>query len=100
MTKLSKTQHLGLQAYREAAEKYGLLDERGEFAGVNIEDWRTVFYERHESKNQNTKKKAFQRARDELIQNGELVCNGEMYKMGEGNELEENYIKQELRNKQ
>lgn len=100
MTKLSKTQHLGLQAYREAAEKYGLLDERGEFAGVNIEDWRTVFYERHESKNQNTKKKAFQRARDELIQNGELVCNGEMYKMGEGNELEENYIKQELRRKQ
>ena len=100
MTKLSKTQHLGLQAYREAAEKYGLLDERGEFAGVNIEDWRTVFYERHESKNHSTKKKAFQRARDELIQNGELVCNGEMYKMGEGNELEENYIKQELHKRQ
>ena len=100
MTKLSKTQHLGLQAYREAAEKYGLLDERGEFAGVNIEDWRTVFYERHESKNHSTKKKAFQRARDELIQNGELVCNGKMYKMGEGNELEENYIKQELRKRQ
>lgn len=99
-TKLTKLQHFGLQTYREAAEKYGLLDERGEFAGVNVEDWRTVFYERHESKNHSTKKKAFQRARDELIQNGELVCNGEMYKMGEGNELEENYIKQELRKRQ
>lgn len=99
-TKLTKSQHFGLQTYREAAEKYGLLDERGEFAGVNVEDWRTVFYERHESKNHSTKKKAFQRARDELIQNGELVCNGEMYKMGEGNELEENYIKQELRKRQ
>ena len=36
--KLSKAQHFGLQTYREAAEKYGLLDERGEFAGVQLED--------------------------------------------------------------
>ena len=98
-TKLTKSQHFGLQTYREAAEKYGLLDERGEFAGVNVEDWREVFYEQCEDVKQESKKKRFQRARNELIELGELNCYGEIYQLSEDYELEKVYISKSLRNR-
>lgn len=98
-TKLTKSQHFGLQTYREAAEKYGVLDERGEFAGVNVEDWREVFYEQCEDVKQESKKKRFQRARNELIELGELNCYGEIYQLSEDYELEKVYISKSLRNR-
>ena len=98
-TKLTKSQHFGLQTYREAAEKYGILDEHGEFAGVNVENWREVFYEQCEDVKQESKKKRFQRARNELIELGELNCYGEIYQLSEDYELEKVYISKSLRNR-
>lgn len=97
--KLTKSQHFGLQTYREAAEKYGLLDERGEFAGVHEEDWREVFYEQCEEMKQEAKKKRFQRARNELTELGELSCHDGIYQLSEDYELEKVYISKYLRNR-
>lgn len=99
-TKLTKSQHFGLQTYREAAEKYGLLDERGEFAGVNVEDWRKVFYERSPQTKQDTRKKNFQIARKELVDLGELSCHDNIYQLSEDYELEKVYIKKMLQNRE
>lgn len=97
MAALSKMQHLGLQAYREAAEQYGLLDEHGEFAGVREDDWRNVFYKKHEGEKQDTKKRAFQRIRNELIEKKEITCEEGIYKLSDDYELERVYIAKELK---
>lgn len=99
-TKLTKSQHFGLQTYREAAEKYGILDERGEFAGVNVEDWREVFYDRSPQTKQDTRKKNFQIARKELVELGELSCHDGIYQLSEDYELEKVYIKKMLQNRE
>lgn len=92
-TKLTKSQHFGLQTYREAAEKYGLLDERGEFAGVHLEDWRKVFYEQYTGKAQ---RQFFNKIIKNLTGKGDLIQNEEMFVLGEGYELERAYIKKML----
>lgn len=94
--KLSKTQHFGLQTYREAAETCGLLDERGKFVGVRESDWREFFYKRCESKNQETKRKNFQRVRSELLEKKELTCECDVYMLSDDYELECVYIAKEL----
>lgn len=94
--KLSKAQHFGLQTYREAAEVCGLLDKRDKFAGVRESDWREVFYKRHESENQVTKRKAFHRVREELLEKKELTCEDDVYMLSDDYELECVYIAKEL----
>jgi len=47
----------------EAAEKHGVRED-GAFRGVHLEDWRKVFYQKHTGDNVGSKKKAFQRARE------------------------------------
>ena len=96
MQKLNKTQHFGLQTYREAAETCGLLDERGKFVGVRESDWREFFYRRCESKNQETKRKNFQRVRSELLEKKELTCECDVYMLSDDYELECVYIAREL----
>lgn len=89
--------HDALQTYRDAAEKYGVLDERGEFAGVDPEDWRRVYYNINKEKSADAQRQGFGRAKKKLIETEKiLVWHRGLLRMGEGYELEEYYIKQKL----
>lgn len=48
-------------------------------APVHLEKWRTFFYERHTGDTVNTKKAAFRRVRELLVDGGYLVLSGENY---------------------
>lgn len=76
---LTKTLHLALQSFREAAEESGTLDEKGDFAGVHLDAWRPIFYKRSPADNQEAKKIAFQRARRDLVNFGKLIVNDDVY---------------------
>lgn len=96
VSKLTKTQHLGIQAYRAAAAESGILNEKNEFAGVLENDWREAFYKLYESENRDTKKKAFQRVRNELIDKKDIIITGETYMLATDYELECVQITREL----
>lgn len=79
---LSKAQHFALMTFREAAGTKGKLDEAGNFAGVSLDDWRDVFYARSTADNTHSKKVAFQRARKDLVNLGELWVENDTYRRG------------------
>jgi putative DNA primase/helicase len=71
--KLNEVQQIGLKAFRIAAETYGQLKD-GCFNGVATEAWRREFYrlmpvnsEEDEKKEQERRKKAFQRVQEKLV---------------------------------
>lgn len=96
---LSDKAHAALQTYREAAEKDGLLNEHGRFVGVRENDWRNAFYKKHEGEKQTAKRQAFHRARNDLIESGDILYNGGTYMLSNNYELEIVYIEKILKNK-
>jgi hypothetical protein len=69
----TKHQRLAFQALLEALEAHGVAppwparpDEPHPDRVVRLEDWRAAFYDRHTGDNQDAKKKAFQRVRQDL----------------------------------
>ena len=47
--------------------------------GVHVDDWRSVFYARHTGDNTAAKKKAFQRARTDLVNQGKFYVHNDHY---------------------
>jgi len=77
--KLSDNDLFGLKTFRQAAEKSCQLDSEGNFAGLHIEDWRTIFYAHSTADNPGTKRKSFNRARKDLVQKHELRVDNDLY---------------------
>jgi KaiC/GvpD/RAD55 family RecA-like ATPase len=53
-------------------------------SGVHLEEWRTAFYSKHSGDSQDSKKKAFQRARQELKDIGAIDCFDDVYALRVG----------------
>lgn len=78
--KMSKTQLLAINAYEAAVQAVGTLDADGVFTGVHLDDWRDEFYRKHTGDNPGTKRKAFQRARDDLIELRRFKVDNDIYR--------------------
>ncbi|NCC59287.1 MAG: hypothetical protein EOM17_17005, partial [Synergistales bacterium] len=76
---LSKALKRALDSYHAAAKEKGLLDKQGKFVGVRLEDWRPYFYETATAESKDGKRKAFNRARDELVDKGILTPKNDVY---------------------
>lgn len=70
-SRLSKGQHAAREAYISAAAMHGIWDSLG-FAGLHLEHWRAAFYAAHCDKTPDARRKAFNRARDELEKLGTI----------------------------
>jgi phage/plasmid primase-like uncharacterized protein len=74
--RLSNGQRVALHAFCASAESKGQFSDEGHFQGLSEADWRAEFYAWHKSNNpdakQDSARKAFNRARDELIALGQL----------------------------
>lgn len=91
--RLTKSQQFGLKTFREAAERVGRLDDEGNFAGLELEEWRKYFYEASSSGNESTKRSAFNRARSDLCEIGKIKAeNGYYFLKGITAELEQKGI--------
>jgi hypothetical protein len=77
---LTRGQKLALDAFCEAAADSDAWGDDGEFLGLSLEPWREVFYRMHTGDNAEAKKKAFQRARKELVEIGRLVVEHDVYR--------------------
>jgi hypothetical protein len=77
--RLSDNQRLALDAFNSAAPVSGRLDAEGNFGGLHLEDWRLIFYKMSTADNTDTKKRAFGRARKELVNKGEVSLEDDVY---------------------
>lgn len=76
---LTPNQKLAVEAYREAVAKE--WSGEGEFLGLRLEPWRELFYTAHIGDNSDTKRKAFNRARSDLIKLGRLMVENNTYNL-------------------
>ena len=77
--RLSDNERLALAAFNCAAPVSGRLDADGNFEGLHLEDWRPTFYQMSTADNTDTKKRAFSRARKELVKKGEVSHKSDIY---------------------
>jgi putative DNA primase/helicase len=81
--RLSPGQTVALHAFCAAAASKGQLDHEGQFSGLSEADWRAEFYAWHKANNpeakQDSARKAFNRARDDLLDCKRLRCDGELF---------------------
>jgi hypothetical protein len=78
--KMTDTQVLAINAYEAAVQAVGTLRDDGSFAGIHVEDWREEFYRKHTGDNLEAKKKAFQRARNELVKLRRFKVDNDIYR--------------------
>lgn len=78
---LTASQNFGLETYKEAAGLYGGLDDNGNFIGLHVDQWRKVFYQKSTADNDATKRKAFNRARKELVELNRLLVRDNIYRL-------------------
>ncbi|SFP63024.1 AAA family ATPase [Tranquillimonas alkanivorans] len=82
--KLSPAQRLGLKTFFQAAQECEGFDR-----AVSVEDWRPHFYAAHTADTAHAKKVAFQRARQSLVEAGELSVLDDVYRfIGTNGDLE------------
>ena len=95
---LTTNQKLGLQSFHEAASEHGGIDEQGNFLGLHLSNWRPAFYRLSSADSDTAKKKAFERARKDLIERGRLAVKDNVYRLaGDGSALAEQCIAEVLK---
>ena len=79
---LSSSQKSGISTYLIAAEEGdGILDEASHFLGIHLEAWRKYFYMTSMAETQDAKRKAFERTRKALQEDGYLTVTDDIYRV-------------------
>lgn len=76
---LSPNVKMALSAYKEAAALYWDKNGGDNYQPIHRDEWRAVFMSRHTGDNQDSKTKAFRRAREDLVKIGRLEANNDIY---------------------
>lgn len=79
--KLSAGKRLALDAFRLAARDTGTKRDNG-FRGVHLEDWRAAYYQKSTAENEETKRRSFNRVRQDLVSGDILIVNNDLYQIG------------------
>ena len=77
--KMSRAQKTALDTYHAAAKEKPIIDQEGNFLGVHVEDWRDYFYSASTADSAEGKKKAYQRARNDLVSLNVLTVKDDLY---------------------
>lgn len=78
---LSASRKLALDTFHEAAHTAGIIDTGGAFVGLPLPAWRAAFYRKSPAENEDAKRKAFNRARCELVEQGMLAADNDVYRL-------------------
>ena len=81
---LTPSQRSAIGTYCAACDEgLGLVSDSFEFLGLHLEAWRKVFYQLSPGDNEDSKRKAFNRARKDLIDNGLATVETDVYRITE-----------------
>ena len=76
---LTGNRQLAMNTLKDVAGNIGKLDSEGNFAGAPLNAWREEFYRKCSAENEDGKRKAFNRARNDLAELGMIAVNNDMY---------------------
>jgi hypothetical protein len=96
--KMSIADKVAFETYQTAAIDNGVWEE-GVFRGVQLEDWRVTFYAKHSGDNQESKRKAFLRARDGWIKAKRLSVHDDLYLIADPSQIMEIMIHRDKRDR-
>jgi hypothetical protein len=77
--KMSDMQLLALNAYEAAVAAVGTLNPEGVFVGLHLSHWRDYFYRKHTGDTIDTKRRAFNRARKDLVELRKFKVEDDIY---------------------
>ena len=77
--RLTSANKLGLDTFLSAKREAGHADSPG--TGVHVDDWRKRFYSGHTGETTDSKMKAFQRVRKDLVEGGFLTVTDDVYRL-------------------
>ena len=77
--KMSAMQIFALNAYEAAVRAVGTLNPDGAFAGLHLSHWRDHFYRKHTGDSIDTKRRAFNRARKDLVEMHRFKVEDDVY---------------------
>ena len=77
--KMSDMQLLALNAYEAAVAAVGTLNPEGFFAGLHLPHWRDHFSRKHTGDTLDTKRRAFNRARKDLVELRRFKVEDDIY---------------------
>jgi hypothetical protein len=77
---LTGNRQLAFATLNEVANSNGVLAPDGTFKGVPIEAWRSAFYRRSTADNEDAKRKAFSRARSDLLEMHMIAAEDDHYR--------------------
>lgn len=89
---LARSAQLALRTFHEAANAAGIIEEDGSFGGVPVAAWREIFYRSSPADNPQSKRKAFIRARNDLIDAGTISVENDNYRLAGSNSKIENEL--------
>ena len=78
--RLTKTQSFALQTFEKAAATVGLLDEEGNFAGLERGSWRKVFSDMSRASTKGARRTAFYKAVKELQELGLITGQNDIFR--------------------
>ncbi|WP_169053204.1 helicase RepA family protein [Falsirhodobacter xinxiangensis] len=79
-TRLTSPMKLAISTYENAAREHGIWEDDGRtFRGVHVDHWRGAFYPKHTGDSIDTKRKAFQRVRSDLVSAGLMAVQDDVY---------------------
>lgn len=76
--KLTGIQKLAIDSFIDEARKVSSVQEDGRVM-LHLEQWRPAFYANHTGDNPDSKKKAFKRAREDLVKMGQMSVENDIY---------------------
>jgi hypothetical protein len=94
---LTPNKQLGWNSFIEASKDNECFDKSGNFKGVHLDKWRNEFYRVCPADNQDAKKKAFQRARKDLLELKRLTVSNDVYRFDSLYAINEGWIKKSLK---
>jgi hypothetical protein len=77
---LTANQKLAIDCFIDAVKETGSFGSDGRVR-LHLDQWRETFYTRHTGDNADTKRKAFNRVRGELVAKGEISVENDVYTM-------------------
>lgn len=96
--RMSLQDRVALESYQTAARETGVWED-GSFRGVRVDDWRKAFNTKHSGDTQEAKKKAFQRARNDLLKAGQLLVQDDVYLITDPSKIMEIMVARDNRDK-
>lgn len=86
-----------IETFLEAARLHGKLNDKGEFDGLHIDQWRDVYYAKSTADGQDNKRKSFERDRKSAVERKQMKVSNDVYSLSGSSEADNPFISLDIK---